>query len=301
LRARALLIELEASRGLLGRFALSSLRWHHACMTSAELTRAEVNGHSVAYRTAGEGPPLVLLHGFLCDSRCWRRQLADLSDRFRVVAWDAPGAGSSSDPPDTFTIADWARCLAGFLDAVGIEMAQVLGLSWGGILAQEFYRLYPDRVLALILCGAYAGWKGSLPESACKERLERCFAESSLPPEDFVPRWVPEFFTEGAPRDLKEEMSIIVADFHPLGFRLMAKSSADTDTTDLLPRIKVPTLLLWGDDDRRCPLNIAEQFRDAIPNAELAVIANAGHVSNMEQPEQFSAQVRRFCLSNLSD
>ena len=268
-------------------------------MRSAELTRAEVNGHSVAYRDLGEGPPLVLLHGFLCDSRCWRRQLEDLSDSFRVVAWDAPGAGSSSDPPDPFTSTDWAQCLGAFLDLVGIERAQILGLSWGGILGQEFYRLYPDRVLALILCDTYAGWKGSLPESACKKRLERCFLESSLPAEAFVRRWVPEFFTETASPDLKEEMSDVVSDFHPQGFRLMAKSSADTDTADLLPYIEVPTLLVWGDEDRRSPMNIAEQFRHAIPNAELTVIANAGHISNMEQPEEFNAQVRRFCQSNL--
>jgi pimeloyl-ACP methyl ester carboxylesterase len=282
------------------KFALLSARWHHAHMKSSELTRAGVNGHSVAYRYAGEGPPLVLLHGFLCDSRCWRPQLAGLSDRFRVVAWDAPGAGLSSDPPNPFTITDWAQCLAGFLDLVGIERAQVLGLSWGGILAQEFYGLYPDRVLSLILCDTYAGWKGSLPESACKERLERCLLESTLPPEEVVARFVPEFFTEGASHDLKKEMSAVVSEFHPLGFRLMAKSSADTDTTDLLLNIEVPTLLVWGDDDRRSPMSIAEQLRDAIPSAELAVIANAGHVSNMEQPEEFNAQVRRFCLSNLS-
>ena len=79
----------------------------------------------------------------------------------------------------------------------------------------------------------------------------------------------------------------------------MAKSSADTHTTDLLRNIGVPTLLLWGDADQRSPLIIAEQLREAIPNAELAVIANAGHVSNMEQPEEFDAHVRRFCLSNL--
>jgi pimeloyl-ACP methyl ester carboxylesterase len=263
------------------------------------MRNVEVNGHSVAYRDVGEGPPLVLLHGFLCDSRCWRGQLEDLSDRFRVLAWDAPGAGSSSDPPDSFTTADWARCLAGFLDLVGIDCTQVLGLSWGGILAQEFYRLYPGRVQTLILCDTYAGWKGSLPESAIEKRLERCFLESSLPTEVFVPRWVPEFFTEDASPDLEEEMSAVVSDFHPLGFRLMAKSSADTDTRDLLPNIGVPTLLLWGDADRRSPMKIAEQLRDAIPDAELAVIANAGHVSNMEQPEEFDAHVRRFCLSNL--
>jgi pimeloyl-ACP methyl ester carboxylesterase len=91
----------------------------------------------------------------------------------------------------------------------------------------------------------------------------------------------------------------VVSEFHPLGFRLMAKSSADTDTTDLLPNIEVPTLLLWGDDDRRSPMNIAEHFRDAIPNAEVEVIANAGHLSNMEQPEKFNAEVRRFCQSHM--
>jgi pimeloyl-ACP methyl ester carboxylesterase len=92
-------------------------------------------------------------------------------------------------------------------------------------------------------------------------------------------------------------MAAVVADFHPLGFRLMALSLAETDTRSLLPTIGVPTLLVWGDADQRSPLSIATQLRDAIPGAELVVIPNAGHVSNMEQPEVFSASVRRFLLS----
>ena len=80
-------------------------------MSDTELKFAQVDGHSIAYREGGQGPALVLLHGFLCDSRCWRRQVTALSDRFRVVAWDAPGAGSSSDPTEPFTTADYARCL----------------------------------------------------------------------------------------------------------------------------------------------------------------------------------------------
>ncbi|HCO02187.1 MAG TPA: alpha/beta hydrolase [Actinobacteria bacterium] len=265
------------------------------------MTRAEVGRHSVAFRYVGEGPPLVLLHGFLCDRRVWRRQLMDLSDQCTVVAWDAPGAGSSSDPPDPFTITDWGHCLAQFLDVVGIERAHVLGLSWGGLLAQEFYRLYPTRVRGLILADTYAGWKGSLGESVAEQRLARCLRESSLPAEEFVARWVPvEFFTQAASQALQAEMSAVVSNFHPLGFRLMAKALADADTTDLLPNIKVPTLLLWGEDDRRSPLSVAEQFRDAIPSSELVVIPRAAHISNMERPEEFNAHVRRFCLANLS-
>src|SRR5438270_680356 len=108
------------------------------------LDRVYVGDHSIAFREAGVGSPLVLLHGFVCDSRVWRTQLDGLSDDFRVLAWDAPGAGGSSDPPTPFTMAEWASCLAGFLDAVDVDRACIAGLSWGGVLAQEFCRLYPS-------------------------------------------------------------------------------------------------------------------------------------------------------------
>jgi pimeloyl-ACP methyl ester carboxylesterase len=265
---------------------------------SVELQRVQVLDHSIAYRCGGQGPSLVLLHGFLCDSRCWRTQLTDLADRFRVVAWDAPGAGSSSDPPDPFTMADYARCLAEFLDAVNIERAHVLGLSWGGILAQELYRLDPARVLDLVLADTYAGWRGSLAEPVWKERLASCLRDASGSAEELVAKFLPGVFSDAASQDLRREMASIVSEFHPVGFRLMALSSAATDTRDLLPTIAAPTLLLWGDDDRRSPLAVAERLREAIPGAELAVIPNAGHLSNMERPQDFNAHVRRFCLSH---
>jgi pimeloyl-ACP methyl ester carboxylesterase len=260
-----------------------------------ELSHLQIDDLSIGYRRAGAGPAVVLLHGFLCDSRCWRRQLAELSDEFDVIAWDAPGAGSSSDPPDPFTLADWSRCLARLLDDLSVAQAHVVGLSWGGVLAQEFYRLYPGRVRRLVLADTYAGWRGSLPPDAVAQRRSRCERDSYLPPDEFVPRWVPEMFTGTAQPDVLDEMAAVFADFHPLGFRLMAKSLADTDTTDLLPRIGCPTLLLWGEGDHRSPLSVAEQLRNAIPGAELRVIAYAGHVSNMEQPAAFNAELRRFC------
>src|SRR5213596_3934244 len=89
----------------------------------ADLVYAEVLGHRIGYRIAGTGPAIVLLHGFLCDSRVWRTQLEDLSDGFTVIAWDAPGAGASPDPSDPFTITQWAHVLTGFLDAEAIEEA----------------------------------------------------------------------------------------------------------------------------------------------------------------------------------
>ena len=263
----------------------------------AELSHVQIGDLSIGYRRAGRGDALVFLHGFLCDSRCWLRQLQELSEHFSVIAWDAPGAGSSSDPPHPFTFADWSHCLARFLDALDVAQAHLVGLSWGGVLAQEFYGLYPHRLLRLVLADTYAGWRGSLPAAAVEQRLARCERDSHLPPNEFVSRWVPEMFTSSASPALLAELSAIVADFHPDGFRQMAQSLADSDTTHILPRIHSRTLVLWGEDDRRSPLSIAEQLQQAIPDAEQQVIARAGHVSNMEQPAAFNALVRAFCLA----
>lgn len=271
-----------------------------AAATNAQLHSVKVDGQAIAYREAGHGPALVLLHGFLCDSRCWRHQLSGLSNQFRVVAWDAPGAGSSSDPPDTFTTASYAQCLAGFLDAIGIERAHILGLSWGGILAQEFYRLHAKRFSSLVLADTYAGWRGSLPEAGWKDRLATCLRMADGPPEAVVAKFLPGMFTDAVPQEVREELSAIISEFHPIGFRLMSLSSAEMDTTDLLPSIDVATLVLWGDDDRRSPMHVARQIHAAIPGAELSIIPNAGHVSNMEQPDGFNARVRRFCLAQVA-
>jgi len=263
-------------------------------MAASELHWAEVGPHRIAYREVGRGAPLVFLHGFLCDSRCWRPQLAALSDHYRVIAWDAPGAGASSDPPDAFTMDEWADVLAAFFDALAIPRTHLAGLSWGGVLAQVFCARHSRRVDRLILADTYAGWKGSLSPAACEQRLARCEHDSDLPSAEFARRWVPEMFTPAAPAALIEELTTVFHDFHPHGFRLMAKSLADTDTTDVLGAISAPTLVLWGDDDRRSPIQVGAQLRDAISGAELAVIAQAGHISNMEQPAAFSAHVRHF-------
>jgi pimeloyl-ACP methyl ester carboxylesterase len=258
---------------------------------------AQINGLQIGYERAGAGPPLVLLHGILADSRIWRPQLAGLSDQFAVIAWDAPGAGQSSDPADSFGLADWADCLAGLLDALKVDRAHILGLSWGGVLAQEFYRRHPARVWSLILADTYAGWKGSLPEAVCRERLETCLREANLPPNEFVPNWLPSLLTAAAPPELAADVAAIMSDFHPVGYRLAALALADSDERDLLGQIRVPTLLVWGEGDLRSPLPVAEQFHAAIPGARLVTIPGAGHLSNREQPDRFNAAVRGFCQS----
>jgi pimeloyl-ACP methyl ester carboxylesterase len=107
--------------------------------------------------------------------------------KFTVVAWDAPGFGRSSDPPETFRLPDYADCLAAFVDALGLELPHVLGLSFGGGLALELYRRKPALPRTLVLASAYAGWAGSLPTQVVAERLESRLRAAKLPPDRFVP------------------------------------------------------------------------------------------------------------------
>lgn len=261
------------------------------------MQRVRVNGLSIAYQRAGSGPALVLLHGFSLDSRSWRPQLEGLSDSFTVNAWDAPGAGQSQDPLDSFGIADWAETLAGVLDAAGVPQAHVIGLSWGGLLAQEFYRRYPSRLFSLVLVDTYAGWTGSLTAAIAEQRLQAALNDSTLAPPDFVRKYLPGMFSDTAGEDIRRELGTIMADFHPVGFRLMATALAYADTRPLLATINVPTLLIWGDADKRSPLTVGQAMRAAIPSARFEVINGAGHLANLERPNEFNDIVRNFCVS----
>lgn len=256
--------------------------------------RVEVDGLGVAYRQLGSGPPLVLLHGFSHDSRAWRPQFDTLSKRFAVTAWDAPGAGRSDDPREPYGIADWAACLSRFLDEIQVNAAHVVGLSWGGFLAQELYRLDPGRVLSLVLADTYAGWTGSLGEAVAEERLFACLRDSTLPSTEFVARYLSGMFSASVPTEVRDELAGIMSEFHPHGFRLMATALARGDTRDLLPLTHVPTLLIWGDQDVRSPITVARQFEDQIPGSQLAVIEGAGHVSNLERPAEFDSAILGF-------
>ena len=257
----------------------------------------DIDGLQIAYRIAGEGPPLVLVHGAVSDSRIWRPQIEGLADAFTVVAWDAPGAGRSPDPPAPFGTDDWADALAGLLTALGLGPAHVVGLSWGGTLALALCARAPGAVASLVLAGAYAGWKGSLSEEECAARLAAALASAALPPAELADAWLPQLVTEDADPARVAELRAIVEDAHPEGLRLTAVSMAETDLNAVLPRIAVPVLLLWGERDVRSPLRIAEGMRAAIPGAELAVLPGAGHASNVERPDAFTAAVRRFCLA----
>jgi pimeloyl-ACP methyl ester carboxylesterase len=254
----------------------------------------EVDGIRVAYERVGEGPPLVLLHGYVGDGpTTWRRQLDELSDEFTVVAWDAPGAGQSSDPPEDFGMAGYADCLARFVDSLGLGAPHVAGLSFGGALALEFYRRHPTIPTTLVLTSAYAGWAGSLPPEVTEQRLQQALVLSDLSSEEFVGALLPSMFSEATPAEYVDAFGVAMRAFHPVGFRAMARASAE-DLREALPLIRVPTLLVYGDSDVRAPLTIAQTLHAEIVGSTLIVLPGTGHACNIEAADEFNRTLRTF-------
>lgn len=264
---------------------------------SAALSEAMVGDLRIAYERTGTGPTLLLLHGGVSDHREWRRQIDALCDEFTVVAWDAPGCGQSSDPPESFRLPDYADCLAKFTAALGLERPHVVGLSFGGGLALELYRRHPALPRSLTLASAYAGWAGSLPSEVVEQRLRQALREADLPADQWVSSWLPGLLSAHAPASAAEEISAIMSAAHPVGIRVMARSFAEADLRDVLGHIAVPTLVLYGDADQRVPLSATEDLHTRIPGSRLVVMPGAGHQSNMDAPDRFYHEVRSFLKS----
>jgi pimeloyl-ACP methyl ester carboxylesterase len=172
--------------------------------------------------------------------------------------------------------------------------AHVGGLSWGGTVALELYRRRPELVATLLLFDTYAGWKGSLPDEELHARVEGVREALAAEDHSFDPT-LPGLFAGDPPAEFVPLLEEMAADVRPESMRTALLVMAETDLRDLLPRITVPALLVWGEHDGRSPLHVARQFEDAVPDASLVVIPDAGHVSNLEQPELFNDAVRAFC------
>ena len=259
----------------------------------AEAGHVTVRGLEIAYDRAGQGAPLVLMHGIGADASAWRTQLDGLSDAFDVIAWDAPGYGRSSDPPYDWSMAEYADVLAGFLDGLGIIKAHLLGQSWGGVLAQEFYGRYADRVLSLILSDTTLG--GDVTRGDGETRLQaRLRALDTMTPAEYAHARAPQLLAPDPPADLLREVEAMFARIHPAGFRGAAIALARADVRAVLPRIRVPTLILCGEQDRVTAPMLGTRLIGEIANARMIIFPGVGHLNNMEQPNRYNAAVREF-------
>jgi pimeloyl-ACP methyl ester carboxylesterase len=248
---------------------------------------ATLDGAIIHYETAGNGFPLVLLHGIGSNSRSWQHQLSGLSQDFQVIAWDAPGYGRSSDLPPVIkpAMSVYADRLRDLLNSLRLNQVFLLGHSTGGVIAQEFYRTYPDYVRALILADTRC-----VPSKAGLE--ERLNSIRTLTPAELAAERGPKLLSRNATPDVVREVISIMAEVRPAGYEFAAIALAESDTRNVIRSLRVPTLLIWGAEDQITPL-----WDEQPAGSQLEIIPGAGHLCYLEQPERFNAIVKEFLSS----
>ena len=258
------------------------------------MERVETHIGTVAYRRAGAGAPLLLLHGGLSDGRSWTPQLESLAHEYDVVAWDVPGCGGSADPTADLRLADYADAVASLIRALGVGPVHLAGHSFGAGLAIDVYSRHRQLVRSLVLSGAYAGWRGSLPPAEVEARLNRALAELNRPPAEWVDSYLAGFFGRFVPPETVQAARTMMLDVRPAGALSMLTAFANADLRAVLPIIAVPTLLIYGAEDVRAPRGVAEAMHGAIPGSRLILVPAAGHDVNLQAPEEYDAAVRAF-------
>lgn len=259
------------------------------------MERVDIGEVQVAFRRSGHGPPLLLLHGAVCDSRVWRIAIEDFADEFTVVAWDAPGCGGSSDAPEGFRMSDYANSLARLVSQLDLGRCHVVGHSWGSSLALELCRRHPASVASLVLVGGYAGWAGSLPADEVERRLAFALATAeAVDSQTWRPRSMPGLFSDAMSPATAHELAVVMGDIRGAATRTMAHALAECDLRDALNDIDTPTLIVCGDHDERSPVAVAQAMEARLPRSTLRVLPGLGHECYLENPAAFHRLVREF-------
>ena len=248
---------------------------------------AGTRGFRVHYQDGGEGPPLVLLNGWMVSSYFWPRPWLDRLERsFRVLRVDHRGTGHSELPDGPFTLDDMAADALGVLDELGLERAHFMGVSMGGIITQQIALTRPERVLALVFCSTTPGGGHAETDPDFAAALAEGAGSRDTMMRSVLPLVAAPGFFEGSPDSL---MELAVAwQAAPTSFEVMGQQLGACAAADFLGRlreIEAPTLVLHGDQDRLLPVDNGRLIAGAIPGARLEVLPGTGHMLTWEAPE----------------
>lgn len=257
---------------------------------------ARVRGIEMAYDdTGGSGAALVLLHGFPFDRSMWRGQAEALGGEFRFVAPDLRGLGETPPGDGGLTIEVMAEDVAALLDELKLESVVLGGLSMGGYVAFEFIRKFPERVRALVLADTRPQADTEEGRRAREENAQRALREGMVPIAESMLTKVLSDGTRERGGEVPERVRAMMLGTSPAGAAAALRAMAvRRDQTDLLPSINVPTLIVVGDEDSITPPADAEAMSAKIEGSRLVVVEGAGHLSNVEQPEQFNRALGEF-------
>ena len=264
---------------------------------------ATVNGHDLHWVERGEGEPLLLIMGMSGTHLSWGDPFQDLLARdFRVIAYDHRGVGRSSAAEAGYAIADLADDAAGLLTELGLDSAHVLGISMGGMVAQELTLRHPDRVRTLSLGCTYSGGEGAaLAPAETAKKLQASFAAGDRERALRI-GWevnVSEAFAADEDEfaafrqraiDLPVPIPVIMG---------QAQAIMGHDTSERLGDIVVPTLVVHGTEDRMLPVANGRLIAERVPGARYEELDGVGHLFWIEQPERSAELVRDHALASV--
>ncbi|HLM01322.1 MAG TPA: alpha/beta fold hydrolase [Pyrinomonadaceae bacterium] len=246
--------------------------------------------------SAGGEKPIVLLHAFPLSRKMWQMQIEALADAgFRVILPDLRGFGENHNFADINSMEDLATDVKDLMDNLKIERAIIGGLSMGGYVTFNFYRLFPERFAGLLLFDTNPAADSEEKRQSrfdLIDEIEKSGAQALI--DGMLPKLIGDWTKENN-ADLVEKLRAAFASVNPQAAIAALRGMAERqDHTALLKDVNVPTLLIFGEDDNVTSPEIAEKMKSEIPGATLTKIKNAGHYSNLEQPEAFNDALVSF-------
>ncbi len=262
------------------------------------MTSIRINEINLAYTDVGAGPPIVLIHGYPFNRSLWTEQTEALRSKYRVVAPDLRGFGESDSSVGPVRMNQMAEDVAALMDHLEIERAVIGGLSMGGYVALAFARMIPARVKALVLADTRAQADTEEGKQTRWHQAEKAVAEGMAGIADaMLPKLLTPETVSKRPELVKRVRDMMLKT-KPEGAAgaLLGMAQRD-DQTEFIAGILVPTLILVGREDAITPVADSEKMQSLIEGSRLVVIENAGHVSNLEQTEQFNDALLGFLSS----
>ena len=256
---------------------------------------AQINGINLSYTDQGQGDPLVFIHAFPLSGAMWEPQIKEFFKNYRVIALDLRGHGDSDAPLWHFTLDDFAEDIRGLLRHLSIAQATFVGLSMGGYTLFALYRKHPELITKMVLADTRAQADSAEAKAG---RFAMAQVAYQKDPQAIAEMMMPKLL--GATslekrHDLVESIRSLINKNQPSGIivDLMAMAQRP-DSTSLLSTISCPILVMVGDEDVATPPAEAQYMKDRIPGADLVVLPQAGHLSNLEQPHKFNQALLSF-------
>lgn len=262
------------------------------------MPKAGVGGIELYWERTGDGEPLLLIQGMSGTHAAWGRPfLGALEQSFSCVVFDNRGVGGSSLVEEPFTISELAADAAGLLDALGIERAHVLGISMGGMVAQQLALAHPERLLSLTLGCTYCGGPGSqVMDGADFQRLAEAMT-SGDEQRVFRTMWELNLSPGFRAEESRYAEFTAMAEAAPVPqqtIQLQLQAIAAHDTQARLPELETPTLVIHGTADRILPYPNGELIASLLPNAHLQTLEDVGHMFWWEQPTRSAELIRAY-------